>query len=48
MSTQRVGMYAVLAEVRPAASHAIRRGNYERLLDSARIRVRAWERADIE
>jgi predicted TIM-barrel fold metal-dependent hydrolase len=34
----------IMARLTPEASHAIRRGNYERLFDAARARVRAWER----
>jgi hypothetical protein len=33
----------IFARLTPAASLAIRRGNYERLFDAARVRVRAWE-----
>ncbi len=29
----------------PTASEKVRRGNYERLFDAARVRVRAWEKA---
>jgi hypothetical protein len=40
-------MYAPLwRELTPEASLKVRRGNYERLFDEARRRVRAWERAD--
>jgi predicted TIM-barrel fold metal-dependent hydrolase len=35
----------IFARLTPAASLAIRRGNYERLFDAARVRVRAWEQA---
>jgi predicted TIM-barrel fold metal-dependent hydrolase len=35
----------IFAKLSPEASHAIRRGNYERLFDAARTRVRAWEKA---
>jgi len=31
----------------PEASEKIRHGNYERLFDAARARVRAWERANV-
>jgi hypothetical protein len=31
----------------PDASQKIRKGNYERLFDSARVRVRAWEKANV-
>ena len=30
----------------PEASHAVRLGNYQRLFDAARIKVRAWEKAN--
>ena len=30
----------------PEASEKVRKGNYERLFDSARTRVRAWEKAN--
>jgi hypothetical protein len=30
------------------ASHKVRIGNYERLFDEARIRVRAWENANLK
>jgi Amidohydrolase len=35
----------IFAQLSPSASVAIRMGNYERLFDRARERVRAWERA---
>jgi predicted TIM-barrel fold metal-dependent hydrolase len=35
----------IFAKLAPEASFAIRRGNYERLFDAARARVRAWEKA---
>jgi predicted TIM-barrel fold metal-dependent hydrolase len=39
-------MYAPLfAKLTPAASDKVRKGNYERLFDEARRRVRAWENA---
>jgi hypothetical protein len=31
----------------PAASEQVRMGNYQRLFDAARTRVRAWERANV-
>ncbi|MBB6095188.1 hypothetical protein HNQ60_004078 [Povalibacter uvarum] len=34
----------IFAQLTPQASFAVRRGNYERLFDAARLRVRAWER----
>jgi len=37
----------VFAQLTPEASLAIRKGNYERLFDAARERVRAWERANL-
>jgi hypothetical protein len=30
----------------PEASAKVRKGNYERLFDEARVRVRAWEKAN--
>ncbi len=36
----------LLDRVSPATSRAVRLGNYERLFDGARDRVRAWERRD--
>jgi predicted TIM-barrel fold metal-dependent hydrolase len=40
-------MYAPLfAKLTPEASEKLRKGNYERLFDQARSRVRAWERAN--
>ena len=32
----------------PEASLALRKGNYERLFDAARVRVRAWEKANAD
>jgi predicted TIM-barrel fold metal-dependent hydrolase len=41
--------YAPLfAQLTPEASLKVRRGNYERLFDRARQRVRAWERAHVK
>jgi len=37
----------IWALLTPDASLKIRKGNYERLFDSARLRVRAWERANV-
>jgi predicted TIM-barrel fold metal-dependent hydrolase len=37
----------IFANLTPAASLAVRRGNYERLFDTARTRVRAWEAANV-
>jgi predicted TIM-barrel fold metal-dependent hydrolase len=40
-------MYAPLfAKLTPEASEKLRKGNYERLFDQARLRVRAWEKAN--
>jgi predicted TIM-barrel fold metal-dependent hydrolase len=36
----------IFAKLSPEASYSIRRGNYERLFDAARERVRAWEKAN--
>jgi hypothetical protein len=36
----------VFRQLTPAASQKIRLGNYERLFDAARLRVRAWEQAN--
>ena len=42
-------IYAPLfAKLTPEASEKIRKGNYERIFDEARRRVRAWEKANIE
>ena len=42
-------MYAPLfAKLTPEASEKLRKGNYERLFDAARTRVRAWEKANSE
>ncbi len=41
-------MYAPLfAQLTPEASEKVRKGNYERLFDEARRRVRAWEKANV-
>jgi hypothetical protein len=41
-------MYAPLfARLTPQASELVRKGNYQRLFDTARHRVRAWERANV-
>jgi hypothetical protein len=37
----------LFAQLTPAASEQVRKGNYARLFDQARSRVRAWERAHI-
>jgi predicted TIM-barrel fold metal-dependent hydrolase len=40
-------MYAPLfARLTPEASEKVRKGNYERLFDQARLRVRQWEKAN--
>lgn len=40
-------MYAPLfAKLTPEASFKLRKGNYERLFDAARLKVRAWEQAN--
>jgi predicted TIM-barrel fold metal-dependent hydrolase len=42
-------MYAPLfAKLSPEASALVRRGNYERLFDAARARVRAWEKEHVK
>jgi hypothetical protein len=42
-------MYAPLfAQLTPEASEKLRKGNYERLFDQARARVRAWEKANVK
>ncbi len=42
-------MYAPLfAQLTPEASEKLRKGNYERLFDAARLRVRAWEKANVK
>ena len=38
----------VFAQLSPNASLAVRKGNYERLFDAARVRVRTWERANVQ
>lgn len=37
----------IFARIRPATKAAITTGNYERLFDTARLRVRAWESANV-
>jgi predicted TIM-barrel fold metal-dependent hydrolase len=39
---------SIFAALTPEASFAIRRGNYEKLFDAARVRVRAWEREHVK
>jgi predicted TIM-barrel fold metal-dependent hydrolase len=38
----------IWAKLTPEASLKIRKGNYERIFDSARVKVRAWEKANIK
>ncbi len=38
----------IWSQMTPEASAAIRKGNYERLFDAARARVRAWEAANVK
>jgi predicted TIM-barrel fold metal-dependent hydrolase len=38
----------ILAQLTPEASLKVRRGNYERVFDAARTRVRAWENANLK
>ncbi len=38
----------VFAQLTPATSLAVRFKNYERLFDAARVRVRAWEKANLK
>jgi predicted TIM-barrel fold metal-dependent hydrolase len=38
----------IFAQLSPEASLAIRKKNYERLFDAARLRVRAWEKANVK
>jgi hypothetical protein len=38
----------IFDELTPEASFAIRKGNYERLFDAARARVRAWEAQNVK
>ena len=37
----------LFAQLTPAASEQVRKGNYARLFDEARRRVRAWEKANV-
>jgi predicted TIM-barrel fold metal-dependent hydrolase len=37
----------IWAELTPEASLKVRQGNYERIFDTARARVRAWEKANV-
>jgi predicted TIM-barrel fold metal-dependent hydrolase len=38
----------IWAQLTPEASLKIRKGNYERIFDAARVRVRAWEAANVK
>jgi hypothetical protein len=38
----------VFSQLTPQASLAVRKGNYERLFNEGRRRVRAWEAANIK
>src|SRR5215469_3914745 len=38
----------IWAQLTPDASRKIRKGNYERIFDAARARVRAWEKANVK
>jgi hypothetical protein len=38
----------IFARLTPQASLAVRKGNYERLFDAARVKVRAWEKANVK
>ncbi|MFC4313686.1 amidohydrolase family protein [Steroidobacter flavus] len=38
----------LFAQLTPEASEKLRKGNYERLFDEARRRVRAWEKANVK
>jgi hypothetical protein len=40
--------HPVFAQLTPEASLAIRKTNYERLFDAARVHVRAWEKANLQ
>jgi predicted TIM-barrel fold metal-dependent hydrolase len=43
------GIYApLLAQLTPEAREKLLKGNYERLFDAARLRVRAWEKANLK
>jgi predicted TIM-barrel fold metal-dependent hydrolase len=42
-------LYApLLAKLDPATRDKLLKGNYERLFDAARIKVRAWEKANVK
>ena len=38
----------IWTQLTPEASLKIRKGNYERIFDAARIKVRAWEKANVK
>jgi predicted TIM-barrel fold metal-dependent hydrolase len=38
----------IWAQLTPEASAKIRKGNYERIFDAARVKVRAWEKANVK
>jgi len=38
----------IWAQLTPEASLRIRKGNYERIFDAARVKVRAWEKANVK
>jgi hypothetical protein len=38
----------IWAQLTPEASLKIRKGNYERIFDAARVKVRAWEKANVK
>jgi hypothetical protein len=38
----------IWAQLTPEASRKIRKGNYERIFDAARAKVRAWEKANVK
>jgi hypothetical protein len=38
----------IWARLTPEASLKVRKGNYERIFDAARVRVRAWEKANVK
>jgi len=38
----------IWAQLTPEASLKIRKGNYERIFDAARAKVRAWEKANVK
>ena len=38
----------IWSQLTPDASAKIRKGNYERIFDAARVKVRAWEKAHVQ